>query len=159
VDDQAKRNILRAVPYGLYVIGVKDKDSHHAFTGSWLSQCSMKPPRIMLGVQHGSHSLALMEQSKVFTVNFVSKNDRKIPEQFFKPSPPAGNRFGDISYSVKKTGAPILDAAISYLECEVKDILDAGGDHSIVIGEVVEAEVRKNEPPLIMGDTPWHYGG
>lgn len=159
MDDQAKRSILRAIPYGLYVIGVKDKDSHHAFTGSWLSQCSMKPPRIMLGVQHGSHSLTLMQDSKVFTVNFVSKNDRKILEQFFKPSPPSGNRFGDISYSLKKTGAPVLDAAVSYLECEVKDILDPGGDHSIVIGEVVEAEVRKNEPPLIMGDTPWHYGG
>jgi flavin reductase (DIM6/NTAB) family NADH-FMN oxidoreductase RutF len=159
MDEQAKRAILRAIPSGLYVIGVKDKNSHHAFTGSWLSQCSMKPPRIMLGVQHGSHSLAMMEQSKVFTVNLVSKNDRKILEQFFKPSPPVGNRFGELSYSLKKTGAPVLDAAISYLECEVKDILDVGGDHSIVVGEVLEAEVRKNEPPLIMSDTPWHYGG
>lgn len=158
MNEEAKRKILRQVPNGLYVIGVKGKDALHGFTGSWLSQCSMKPPRIMLGVRHDTHSLELIKETKVFTVNLVSKNDRKVLEQFFKPAPPSGNRFGDISFSLKKTGAPVLDCALSYLECEVKDIFE-GGDHSIVVGEVIEAEVLKDEHPLIMSDTPWHYGG
>lgn len=158
MDEQAKHNILRNIPYGLYVIGVKGQGTTHGFTGSFFSQCSMKPPRVMLGVRHDTHSLELIKESRVFTVNFVSKADRKILEQFFKPAPPTGNRFGDVSFSLKKTGAPVLDSAIAYLECEVKDIFE-GGDHCIVVGEVVDAEIRKEEPPLIMSDTPWHYGG
>jgi flavin reductase (DIM6/NTAB) family NADH-FMN oxidoreductase RutF len=158
LNEEAKRKILRSVPYGLYVIGVKDGGSHHAFTGSLLSQCSMKPPRIMLGVKHGTHSLEMIRSARVFSVNFLSKKDKKILEQFFKPVPADGNRFGEVSYSTRKTGTPILDAAVSYLECEVKDIFE-GGDHSIVVGEVVAAEAVKDEPPLVMGDTPWHYGG
>ena len=158
MNEEAKRKILRNIPYGLYVIGVKAGETHHAFTGSWLSQCSMKPPRVMLGVKHDTHSHDLLEQGKVFTVNFLSKDDRKILEQFFKPVPSNGNRFGDLGYRLKKTGAPILDAAIAYLECEIKSIVDAG-DHSIVIGEVVGAEILKEANPLIMSDTPWHYGG
>ena len=158
MNEEAKKNILRKIPTGLYVIGLKDKTSCHAFTGSWLSQCSMKPPRVMLGVRKGSHSLQLIEESKVFSVNLMAKSDKKILEQFFKHTPADGNRFGDLPFSLKKTQTPILDKAVAYLECEVKGIFD-GGDHAIVLGEVVEAEVLKDEAPLIMSDTPWHYGG
>src|SRR3989344_376057 len=139
--EHARRHILRIIPYGLYVIGVKDHDSYHAFTGSWFSQVSMTPPRVMLGVRQNSHSFELL------------KKDKKILEQFFKPTPASGNRFGDLGFQLKKTGTPILDDAIAYLECEVAHIYDVG-DHSIVVGEVVSAEVLKEEPPLIMSDTP-----
>jgi flavin reductase (DIM6/NTAB) family NADH-FMN oxidoreductase RutF len=159
MNEEAKKNILRAVPYGLYVIGVKNGNDSHAFTGSWLSQCSMKPPRVMLGVRHGTHSLDMLKEGKVFSVNFLSKQDKKIFEQFFKPTPASGNRFGDVAFHhAQKTGAPVIDQAVQFLECEVKNIFEAG-DHSVVIGEVVGAEVLKNEAPLVMSDTPWHYGG
>ena len=158
MNEDAKKTILKKIPYGLYVIGVKDANSHHAFTGSWLSQCSMKPPRIMLGVRHGTHSLQMIKEGKVFSVNFLAKMDKKVLEQFFKPTPSNGNRFGDLEFSLKRTHTPILKNAIAYLECEVRDIFEAG-DHSIVIGEVVEAEVVREEPSLVMSDTPWHYGG
>jgi flavin reductase (DIM6/NTAB) family NADH-FMN oxidoreductase RutF len=158
MDETAKKNILRKIPYGLYVIGVKDGASYHAFTGSWFSQCSMKPPRVMLGVRHGTHSLDMLKHGKVFSVNWMSKEDKKVLEQFFKATPADGNRFGEMTYQVKKTGAPVLDKALSFIECEVVHIHEAG-DHSIVIGEVVAAELRSDTPPLVMGDTPWHYGG
>ena len=158
MDEEAKKNILRKIPYGLYVIGVRDKDGHHAFTGSWLSQCSMKPPRVMLGVRHGTHSLESIKKDQVFSVNFISKNDRKILERFFKPTPADGNRFGDLTFRLKETKTPILDCSVAYLECEVKNIVEAG-DHWVVIGEVTGAEVLKDEQPLVMGDTSWHYGG
>ncbi|OGW92161.1 MAG: hypothetical protein A3D28_05340 [Omnitrophica bacterium RIFCSPHIGHO2_02_FULL_63_14] len=158
MDENAKRVVLRLIPYGLYVIGVKDDDAFHAFTGSWFSQCSMKPPRVMLGVREGTHSSKLLKKGKVFSVNFLAKTDKKIFERFFKPAPADGNRFGEVTYSVKKTGAPVLDIATHYLECEVSRVVDAG-DHSVVIGEVVGAEVLRDEPPLTMSDTNWHYGG
>lgn len=158
MNEEAKKNILRKIPYGLYVIGVKDGASHHAFTGSWFSQCSMKPPRVMLGVRHGTHSLELLKEGKVFSVNLLAKGDKKILEQFFKPTPASGNRFGELTYKLKKTGTPILDKALAFLECEVISVHEAG-DHSVVIGEVVNAEVMEDVPPLVMGDTPWHYGG
>jgi hypothetical protein len=125
MNEEAKKNILRAVPYGLYVIGVKNGNDSHAFTGSWLSQCSMKPPRVMLGVRHGTHSLDMLKEGKVFSVNFLSKQDKKIFEQFFKPTPASGNRFGDVAFHhAQKTGAPVIDQAVQFLECEVKNIFE-----------------------------------
>lgn len=158
MNEESKKKILRQIPYGLYVIGLKDGASFHAFTGSWLSQCSMKPPRIMLGVRSGTHSLELIKKGSFFSVNFLPKTEKKTLEQFFKPTPANGNRFGDVRYELKKTGTPILEKATGYLECEVKYFHDVG-DHSIVVGEVVEAEILNEESPLVMSDTPWHYGG
>lgn len=158
MNEESKKKILRRIPYGLYVIGLKDGASAHAFTGSWLSQCSMKPPRVMLGVRNDAHSLELIKSGGVFSVNFVPKSGRKILEQFFKPTPADGNRFGGLGFSLKTTGTPVLDDAIAYLECRVYQVIDAG-DHSIVIGDVVESEVARDEEPLVMSDTPWHYGG
>ncbi len=158
MNEEAKKKMLRHIPYGLYVVGLKDGESYHAFTGSWFSQCSMKPPRVMLGVRAGTHSLELIKAGKVFSVNFLPKTEKKILEQFFKPTPADGNRFGDVHYQLKKAGVPVLDKAVGYLECEVKHVYEAG-DHFIVVGEVLEAEILKDESPLVMGDTPWHYGG
>ena len=158
MNEEAKRNVLRRIPYGLYVIGLKDGNSYHAFTGSWLTQCSMKPPKVVLGVRQGTHSLESLKSGKVFSVNFISKSDKKIVEQFFKPASPEKGRFGDVAFTIGKTGAPILECATQVLECELRDVID-GGDHALVVGEVVEAEIRKDEPSLIMSDTPWHYGG
>ena len=158
MNEQAKKNILRKIPYGLYVIGLRDKGSYHAFTGSWLSQCSMNPPRLMLGVRNGTRSLELIREGGVFSVNLFGKADKKILEQFFKAAPSSASRFGDFQFTVKETNTPILEQAVAYLECRVKNIVEAG-DHSIVIGEVAEAEILKDEAPLVMSDTPWHYGG
>ena len=158
MNEESKKKILRYVPYGLYVIGVKQDDLYHAFTGSFLTQCSFKPPRIAIGVRNASHSLEMMKASGVFSVNFVGKADRKILEQFFKHTPESGSRFGDLAFQLKKTRTPILDVAVAYLECEAKSFHEAG-DHTLVVGEVLEAEVVKDEPPLFLSDTPWHYGG
>ena len=62
-------------------------------------------------------------------------------------------------YRIGKTGAPILEEAIAFVECEVREIASEQGDHVIVIGEVVEAGVPRDEPALTLMDTGWHYGG
>ena len=41
----------------------------------------------------------------------------------------------------------------------MREIANAHGDHAIVIGEVVEAGVNRDEPALTLMDTGWHYGG
>jgi len=47
------------------------------------------------------------------------------------------------------TGAPILDDALAAMECRTTAVHD-GGDHSIVVGEVVGvSEPRPGDGPLI----------
>jgi len=159
MDMDAKKKLLRWIPSGLYVVGVKSGEEVHAFTGSWMSQASMKPPCVMLGVRKDARSLQMMKDAKVLTINYIAKENAKTLENFFKPVPQNGNRLGDFPFSKGKTGAPILEEAIGHLECEVKHIIDDFGDHAAVIAEVIEAHIKEDAIPIVMADTPWKYGG
>ena len=158
MDKETRKMVLRKIPYGLYVIGVKRGEEVNAFTGSWLSQASMNPPMVMLGVAKESLSLRMIQADKVFSVNFLLKSQKDLAEHFVKPAWQAGNKLGNVPFTPGRTGAPILDSAPFYLECEVREIT-GGGDHAVVLGEVVEVGLRERADPLVMSDTPWHYGG
>jgi flavin reductase (DIM6/NTAB) family NADH-FMN oxidoreductase RutF len=155
----AKRKLLQFIPSGLFVIGIEAEGKTHAFTASWISQASMKPPCIMFGVRSPSYSLEILRKSKGFTVNYLSQKEPNIAEHFFKPEKTGKNRLNDFNHHPGKTGAPILENAIGHLECGIKNIVDGFGDHAVVIAEVMEAHLKKDTKPLVMADTKWKYGG
>ena len=159
MDQQAKKAALRKIPHGLFIIGVQHNGQLNAFTGTWLTQASFTPPRVALGVQKDSGSFAMMKESGVFSVNILGKGQQGLAEHFVKPAKVVGEKLKDVPHHLGKTGAPILDEAIGFFECEVREITNTDGDHAIVIGEVVEAGMHKDEPALTLMDTGWHYGG
>ncbi len=160
MDLEAKKIALRKIPHGVFIIGAKQDSQLNAFTATWLNQVSFTPPLVAVGVKKDSHSFAMIQQSKVFSVNILGKQQKPIAEHFVKPATVVGDKLKGIPHHLGKTGTPILDEAIAYIECEVREIANAAGDHAVVIGEVVEAGVRsKEELALTLADTGWHYGG
>jgi flavin reductase (DIM6/NTAB) family NADH-FMN oxidoreductase RutF len=53
-----------------------------------------------------------------------------------------------------------LDQAVAFVECEVRTPVDVG-DHTLFIGEVVNAGFQKDEDTAVlrMEDTRMNYGG
>jgi len=113
---------------------------------------------VVLGLKKDTISYQMVAKDRVFSVNVLGKEQKSVAEHFVKPASVAGEKLQGIAYKPGKTGAPILDDAIAYFECEVREIA-AGGDHAVVIGEVVEAGVRKDVDALTLKDTGWQYGG
>jgi flavin reductase (DIM6/NTAB) family NADH-FMN oxidoreductase RutF len=159
MDLQAKKTALRKLPHGVYIIGVKQAEQLNAFTGTWLTQVSFTPPLVALGVKKDSHSFEMIKQGRVFSVNLLGKEQKAIAEHFVKPATTVGEKLATVKHRPGMTGAPILEEAIAYFECEVREIANEGGDHAVVIGEVVEAGVHQDVPALTLLDTGWHYGG
>jgi len=159
VDLQAKKTALRKIPHGIFIVGVCANGQLNAFTGSWLTQASFTPPLVVMGVKKDTISYTMIAQSKVFSVSLLGKDGgKRIAEHFVKPAHTAGEKLAGIGHTQGRTGAPILDEAIAYFECEVRQIAE-GGDHAVVIGEVVEAGVRQDVEALTLKDTGWQYGG
>ena len=158
MEEQIKKEALRMISYGLYVIGTKDRATVHAFTGTWFSQASFKPPLVMLGVSGDGRSAQMIKESRVFSVNLLGQGQKEIAQNFFKCPEPQDGKFGAVAYEIGTTGCPLLKEAPAFLECRVVEIV-AKGDHLVVIGEVTEAGVRREMLPLSLSDTPWKYGG
>ena len=159
MDLNAKKIALRKIPHGLYIVGVKQGSRLNAFTGSWLTQVSFTPPLVALGVRKDSHSFQMIEQERVFSINLLGKDQKALAEHFVRPATVVGEKLQQVKHRLGATGTPILEDAIAFVECQVREIASQHGDHAVVIGEVVEAGVRKDVPSLTLMDTGWHYGG
>ena len=159
MDLQAKKIALRKIPHGVYIVGVKHGEQLNAFTATWLTQVSFTPPLVAVGIKKDSHSLTMIREGRVFSVNLLGKDQKPVAEHFVKPSAAIGEKLHGVRHRPGATGAPVLEEAIAYFECEVREIASERGDHAVVIGEVVDAGVRKDEPALTLMDTGWHYGG
>lgn len=158
MDPEVKKKLLRKIPYGLYILGLRDGERFHGMVGSWLSQCSFEPPLLMLGIKKGSYSHQMMEHNPYLVINFPAKDQKKLVERFFRPYEVKDNKFGEVPFHLGKYGVPVLDEVPGYLECKVRQIV-TGGDHDIVIAEVLESELLTEAETLTMKDTGWHYGG
>lgn len=159
MDLQAKKIVLRKIPHGVYIVGVAQDAQLNAFTATWFTQVSFTPPLVALGIKKDSHSFDMIKSGRVFSVNVLGKDQKSVAEHFVKPATVVGEKLKDVRHHIGKTGAPLLDEAIAYVECEVREIANERGDHALVIGEVVEAGVHRDEPALTLMDTGWHYGG
>ena len=72
---------------------------------------------------------------------------------------PEGNKLGGAEFEPSPGGLPVLKDGIAWFECELRETV-AIGDHTIFVGEVVEAGVSKGDAePLTLAETGFKYGG
>lgn len=57
-----------------------------------------------------------------------------------------------------QTGAPVFEDCFAHLECRVVGSTETG-DHSLFIGEVVGADLKRQAEILTDLETPLSYGG
>ena len=137
LDEQAKKTMLRKIPHGLYICGVKDGEELNGFTASWLMQSSFKPPLVVNCVKQDSGSHAMIKNSGVFAISFLDSEQKDLAAKFFKPKRRVGNKFEDVEfYEGAATGCPIISDSLGYVECKLVSTVEEG-DHTIFVGEVI----------------------
>lgn len=141
MDSDAKKTALRMIPYGLYVLTAQGKDgSIAAATVNWVTQASFQPPLVVVGVKADSGAHAIIKESRAFALNVLGKGQQAAAFAFFKPVNHQGDRINGEQFRTGSTGAPLLASTPAFVECRLVDTVERG-DHSIFVGEVVEAGV------------------
>ncbi len=164
--DKLRRRVLWTLPYGLYLVGSRSGDERNAMTLNWATQVSFEPKLVGIGVEKSAVTHRLISEGGSFSLCTVARDDRAIIRKFTKPTElEAGADEGrytlnGFAFHDGATGAPILDQAPAYVDCEVRQPVDAGG-HTFFVGEVVDAGFQADEDTevLRMEDTRMSYGG
>jgi flavin reductase (DIM6/NTAB) family NADH-FMN oxidoreductase RutF len=144
MDQDKKKTALRMIPYGLYVLTAESPAGTAAATVNWVTQASFAPPLVAVGVKADSGIHAIIKESNTFALNVLGKGQQALAFTFFKPATREGSTISGEPFRAGTTGAPILSNAPAYVECRLVATVEQG-DHSIFVGEVVEAGVAK--PP------------
>ncbi|MGH8990833.1 MAG: flavin reductase family protein [Acidimicrobiia bacterium] len=161
--DKLRRRVLWKMPYGLYVVGSRAGDRRNLMTLNFATQVSFEPKLVGIGVEKEAFTHELIAEGGVFSLNIISREDRAIVRKFVKPveADPDGRALNGFPVHAGLSGAPILDQAVAYVDCEVRNPVDCGG-HTFFIGEVVDAAflVEDEETEVLrMEDTRMSYGG
>ncbi|HEX5142118.1 MAG TPA: flavin reductase family protein, partial [Dehalococcoidia bacterium] len=120
MDEAAKKTALRMIPYGLFVMTVKDDKTMTGAAVNWLTQASFSPPLVVLGAKADNPSTAMIESSGLFNINVLETGQVPLASAFFKHVEPDGNKFGDAEFSLSPNGLPVLKDALAYFECRVR---------------------------------------
>ncbi len=159
MDSETINKATWKIPNALVLIGSASGDESNGMTASWVTQLSMEPVLIGVGVDNSAVTHRLISESGVFSVNLWDSDDTRVFVKFSKPATSANGALNDRPVQAGVTGAPIFDEAIAWLDCEVRQSHDLG-THTLFVGEVVGAEVRDDEKrAAAMSDTRMKYGG
>jgi flavin reductase (DIM6/NTAB) family NADH-FMN oxidoreductase RutF len=159
MDEAAKKTALRMIPYGLFVVGTRDSSGKvNAFAANWLTQASFAPPLVVLGAKAGTASCDMVNESGLFCVNVIETGGTALASKFFAHVEAEGNKFGDVEFALSPNGCPVLKDSLAYFECRVREKVELG-DHTVFVGEVVEAGVQREGEPMTLAETGFKYGG
>ena len=150
--DKQCLEILGRMTCNLYVLTTHHAGINNGMIASWVSQVSYSPPLIMVAVHPNRFCHHLIEKGRALALHLLSKNQKELIVRFKGPDPEG--KFDSLEWARGKTGCPILQDCVGYLECRIFDSF-APGNHTLFIGEIVDGKVLSEDDPL---DTTGYEG-
>lgn len=159
MDADLINNITFKIPNALALIGSASGEEWNGMTASWISQLSMEPVIIGVGIDNKAVTHRLIDEGGSFTVNLWDSEDTKPFVKFSKPAERDGNTLNGRPVKMATTGAPVFEEAIAWMDCEVRQAINLG-THTLFLGEIVDAGINDDEArAAAMSDTRMKYGG
>jgi 3-hydroxy-9,10-secoandrosta-1,3,5(10)-triene-9,17-dione monooxygenase reductase component len=145
VSQESFRKVMSHFATGVTVVTLKHPSGRlWGFTVNAFSSVSLTPPLILYCVDHAGESFAAAQEAEYFAVNFLAEDQESISRRFASKT---ANRFEGIEVREGAHGSPLIARCLGYIECR-KVASHRHGDHTIVVGEVLDAEAGGGNPLL-----------
>ena len=146
LDVREFRRALAQFPTGVTVVTTVDSDGEPVgVTASSFNSVSIDPPLILWSVAKNAHSAKVFGGAEHFTVNVLGKQQADLSNNFARQG---GDKFANIDCEPGLGGCPVLSGTAACFECRTWNLYE-GGDHIIVVGEVVDYQASESVMPLV----------
>lgn len=151
------RAVFSRLATGVMVLTTEVEGAPHGMTVNAVTSVSLDPLLVLVCVEKETVMERLLATSGVFALSILPVECSHLSVHFADSDRPAGvAQFADVGTRAGTTGAPVLDCSIGWVDCEVWATYD-GGDHVIVVGEVVDLELGlEDAPPLVYYRSDYH---
>lgn len=140
------RQVFSQFPTGVTVITTRTSEGEPiGVTASSFNTVSVDPALILWSIDKGAHSLDAFQNCEYFAVNILSDQQIAMSNRF------AGrgqDKFSGVDYIDGAGECPLLPEALAQLQCKNWNIYE-GGDHLIMVGEVIDYKIADNARPLV----------
>ncbi|GAA0740842.1 flavin reductase family protein [Dactylosporangium roseum] len=153
VDARLLRSVCGHFTTGVTVVTGGTTSFVVGVTVNSFTSVSLDPPLILVCIQKESSELPALRRAGAFAVNILAADQEEVCRIFASRHTRRANAV-DVHAGI--TGVPILSKALAYLECRLHREVD-GGDHAILIGEVVALDVLRDDRPLAFFRSAFHH--
>jgi flavin reductase (DIM6/NTAB) family NADH-FMN oxidoreductase RutF len=145
--------LFRRLSLGVYVVGAAHNEQRDAFTAAWVMQVSFDPLLLALSINPQHASYPLLKDSGAFTVNVLQRGQLELARRFGTQSGREHDKLAGVRWRRGRSGAPVLDDALAYFDCEVTE-RHPSGDHELVLGRVVDGRIIDPKAvPMLYAET------
>lgn len=145
IDSSEFRRVMGHFPSGVTIVTSRHQDGRPCgLTLNAFCSLSLTPAQVLVCVENDADSHACIERSGVFGVNILEEEKGEVLARRFSTWG-IDDKFQGVAYREEKSAAPILEAALAWVECRVTQQI-ASGDHTIFVGEVLDADAHEGRP-------------
>jgi flavin reductase (DIM6/NTAB) family NADH-FMN oxidoreductase RutF len=136
VDPDRFRAVMSRFATGVTIVTSAGSGGPTGLTANAFSSVSLRPPLVLVCLGSGSATHEEIVRSGVFAVNVLDARQRELADRFAVGD--RDERFEGVGFDSSATGSPIFPSSLAWLDCRLW-ARHAAGDHSVLIGEVVDA--------------------
>jgi len=143
----ALKGVMRSHPQAVSVLTATENGKSYGITVSSFTSVSLEPPLVLLSIARAARNHAIFVNAKEFAVNLLADDQRSVSDRFAGRTQ-LSEKFEGLRVYSDATGAPIIADTRAYIECRNWRIHE-GGDHSLILAEVINAKKLSEKPPLV----------
>lgn len=138
---QQFRDVMAGVATPVAIVTTVGDNRPHGATVSAFVSLSMEPPLLLISLDKRSELLRLIHESHRFGLNVLGRAQHELAASFAKR---AADKFHGVQWHARH-GVPRLPDICGWVACDAYEFIDAG-DHTMIVGSVVEAEHDLSAP-------------
>ncbi|MHB8646227.1 MAG: flavin reductase family protein [Thermomicrobiales bacterium] len=133
---------------GVTVVTTRSALGFRGITANSFSFVSLAPPLVLVCILDTSSFVPTIAEAGTFAVSVLPEDDEFLADRFANRAPLVNATFSGVPYRTAVTGAPLLRAALAWFDCRLHATYP-GGDHRIIVGEVLAFGENDGEPLLV----------
>jgi 3-hydroxy-9,10-secoandrosta-1,3,5(10)-triene-9,17-dione monooxygenase reductase component len=146
VDSDRMRMVMSQFCSGITIVTAMDPQARPVgFTCQSFSSLSLQPALVSFSPARSSTTWPVIRHAEVFAVNVLGSTHQGLSGQFARSGT---DKFAGVSWEPSRSGAPVLDGVTAWAECRLWAEYD-GGDHTIVVGEVLDLHADAGADALL----------
>ncbi|MGA9534087.1 MAG: flavin reductase family protein [Anaerolineales bacterium] len=156
VEPDVLRIVMRRWTTGVTLVTSCHEGAIHGMTVSSFTSVSLAPPLVLVSLERAARTHRMVLESRRFAVAMLAADQQELSDRFAGRVADELDRFDGVPFERAPSGCPIPEGCLSYLDCTVVATHDAG-THTVYIGEVDDANVLREAPPLVYFDQDYRW--
>lgn len=137
------RMVMGRYATGVTVVTTRGPSGPLGMTANSVTSVSLDPPLLLWCPSRASQRFAAFETADHYAIHVLAADQLALCHRFSR----SGDDFAGLEIGETPDGLPALPGCLARFDCRAEARHD-GGDHAILVGRVLRAEMREGDPLL-----------